>query len=196
MKSHNKMSAIVLAGGMSTRMKQQKALLPVSPGVTLIQKVAQNIDPYFDEIIISSNLKEEIGFLPYKVVKDEEKGQGPLMGILSGLKASENEVNFVIACDIPEIHLPFLKKMILHTKENDIVVPISDVDKYEPLFAFYKKSLIPKIEELLKKKIRKVIELFSICRTSYIPLSRNGWYYNLNTIENYEEYIRKNLTEK
>ncbi len=154
MKKQKNTSAIILAGGKGTRINGNKALLPVA-GITIIEKIVNDIEPYFGEILISAQSRKLFDFLPYRIVVDEELNIGPLMGILSGLRASKNAVNFVIACDIPEVNFDFLEKLNSYTDEYDIVVPVSGKNKFEPLFAFYNKNLIPKIEELLIQKQKK-----------------------------------------
>jgi molybdopterin-guanine dinucleotide biosynthesis protein A len=121
---------------------------------------------------------------------DKEPGQGPLRGILTGLQASAHPVTFVMACDIPEINAPFLQKMMTFTGQYDIVVPVTGEGKYEPLFAFYHRRLIPAIETLLEQGVRKVIELYPPHRVKSIPMEARDWYYNLNTIEDYRGYMK------
>ncbi len=188
MKKQKNTSAIILAGGKSARINGNKALLPVS-GITIIEKIINDIEPYFGEILISAQSRELFDFLPHRIVVDEKLNTGPLMGILSGLRASKNAVNFVIACDIPGVNFDFIEKLNSYTDEYDIVVPVSGKNKFEPLFAFYNKNLIPKIEELLIQKQNKISKLFLKCQTKYIPMENNGWYYNLNSIENYKIYL-------
>jgi molybdopterin-guanine dinucleotide biosynthesis protein A len=156
----------------------------------IIEKIIGEIEEYFDEIIISADSKKMFECYPHKVVIDEKTDQGPLMGILSGLRASKNTINFVIACDIPEINISFIEEMITYTNKYDIVVPISGENKFEPLFAFYKKRLIPFIEKLLCQNERKISNLFPMCQTKYIPIESNGWYHNLNTMEDYHDYVK------
>jgi molybdopterin-guanine dinucleotide biosynthesis protein A len=186
----NGMSAIILAGGKSSRMKMDKALLPVS-GTRLIEKVAENIGDYFDEIIISAQSTELYDFLPYRVVADKEPGHGPLMGILSGLEASSNDINFIIATDIPDIDTNFLAHLKTFAQDYEIVVPVTKDDLYEPLFAFYNKSLIPRIETLLANHIRQVFQLYPMATMKKVTMSENGWYFNLNTNEDYQTYREK-----
>ncbi|MCK5056130.1 MAG: molybdenum cofactor guanylyltransferase [Candidatus Aminicenantes bacterium] len=190
MNKHYNVGAIILAGGKATRMNGDKALLPVS-GVKLIEKVARNLEPYFGEILISARSKEMFDFLPYPVVGDERPGCGPLMGILSALRVSGNPINFVIACDIPEVNIDFLEKMTAFIDSYDIVVPTSGENKFEPLFAFYSKKLIPIIEDLLNQGIRKINRLYPKCRTKYVPFDNDGWYHNLNTMADYLDYLKK-----
>jgi len=184
------MTAIILAGGKSSRMKSNKALLPVS-GIKLIEKLTASLKAFFDEIIISTNSENDYSFLSYKQVIDEGPDQGPLMGILTGLKASNNLTNFVIACDIPEIDIFPLKIMSDQAKFFDLVVPISDNGRYEPLYAFYNKRLIPEIEHMLGKGIRKVTELYKKCQPKLFPMKTIKSYYNLNTKTDYFKYITK-----
>ena len=183
-------SAIVLAGGKSRRMKENKALLPIA-GLPLIQRLCLTLAEHFREIIVSVQCAEAYSFLPYPVVVDKEPDQGPMMGLLGGLAASSNPVNFVIACDIPEIDFDFVRRMADFTGDYEIVVPVSGVDKFEPLFAFYNKSVIPRIESLLQQQKRKIIELYSLAKVKTIPLDHAEWYYNLNSMDDYRRYLEK-----
>ena len=188
MKKEMKISAIILAGGKSSRMSGNKALLPVC-GTRLIEKIIRSLEPHFGEIIISAQEREPFEFLNKKIVVDEIPDYGPLMGILCGLRASATSANFVIACDIPEVNMAMVNEMIAQMEEYDIVVPLTGEKKYEPLFSIYKKTVIPWIETLLKQDQRKIIKLFPLCRTKFIPMEANGWFFNLNTMEDYYQYI-------
>ncbi len=170
--------------------KEEKAFLPVS-GTPLIEKITGQLEPLFNEILISVSNPAPFSHFPFRLVVDGCPNQGPLLGILGGLRESGAGGNFVMACDIPEIHKPFLREMAQRFTggDYDIVVPVTGKDKYEPLFAFYHRRIIPLIESLLDKGIRKIIELFFLCRVAYIPLENAPWYRNLNTGTDYREYV-------
>jgi len=187
------MSAILLAGGKSSRMKEEKCMLAVA-GIPLVKKIASQLETHFNEIIISTNTqgRDQLSFLPYPTAVDKRPHQGPMMGVLAGLELSNNPVNFVIACDIPEIDFTFVSQMAAYTQQYEIVVPVSGQNLYEPLFAFYNKSLIPRIKDLLENDIRKIIRLFDIAETKYIPFQHDGWYHNLNTKDDYHRFLEKN----
>jgi len=180
-------TAIVLAGGKSNRMGTDKALLPIR-GTTLIETIINQIKDLFSEIIISASEKGKYDFLNYRVITDERQGEGPLMAILSCLRASKNRINFVTACDTPDMNIDFLKKLLYEGKTFDIAVPKYKDGRYEALLAVYTKNIIPVIEEELQKKSRKISRIFSKCKMKYIEMDNETWYKNLNTMEDYSSY--------
>lgn len=181
-------SLIVLAGGDSRRMNQDKALLPVGEG-TLIEYVLEQIESHFIDTILSVSESDKFKFLNQKLVVDEKQGYGPLMGIKSALAVSQHEKNFVIACDIPVIHFKLLDKILLKGQKFDIVVPVSPSGQIEPLFAVYSKSILSQMERLIKDNIHSLLPLFKICKTGYVKLDTDSLLNNLNTKQDYENFL-------
>lgn len=179
---------IVLAGGTSRRMKQDKARLVVGTE-PLIQKILKQVEGYFDEVLLSVSKGRPFDFVSCPQVEDEVEGQGPLAGILSGLRAAAHDVCVVAACDIPDIDMAFIARMLEASEGCEIVVPSSAEGKFEPLLAVYKKSVIPKIERLLASSNRQVLALFDLCKTRVLKMGDSSWLRNLNTPEDYREYL-------
>jgi molybdopterin-guanine dinucleotide biosynthesis protein A len=188
------LAAIILAGGQSRRMRREKSLLPVN-GRLLIETVIAQIGPHFDEIIISTTAKDKFAFLNLPIIEDEISGQGPLMAILSALRVSAHAVNFILACDIPVIHIPFLQLILAQAPRYDIVVPRYRDGKFEPLFAVYNRCIIPVIEKQIKMGDRKISSLFPVCRTKFVAMDRQKWFRNLNTLKEYHDYLRQSKTK-
>lgn len=180
---------IVLVGGTSRRMKHDKARLLVD-NVPLIQKVLKQVEGFFDEVLLSVSKGQRLDFVSCPQVEDEVEGQGPLAGILSGLRAAVHDVCVVAACDIPDIDMAFVARMLKASKDCEIVVPSSAEGKFEPLLAVYKKSIIPKIESLLASSNRQVLALFDLCKTRVLKMDDSSWLRNLNTPEDYREYLQ------
>lgn len=181
-------TAIVLAGGKSTRMKgMDKSMLPVK-GIPMIAHIVRQLEPYFSEIIIGANDMARYSFLGHRIVPDLEEEGGPLMGIYSCLTASDCDLNFVTACDIPDISISFIRKMVELSEGTDIVMPVSGRDRYEPLHAIYRKSVIPEAEVLIREKRYKITELFLKVNARFIPFKGQDWYRNINYLEEYREY--------
>ncbi len=184
-------AAIILAGGQSRRMQREKSLLPVN-GCAMIEAIIAQIAPHFDSIIISAVERNKFAFLGLPTVEDEQPGRGPLLAILSALRFSPHAVNFFLACDIPAIHVPFMKKMLSLADGADIVVPCYRDGKFEPLFAIYNRRIIPVIERQVAGGDLKIARLYPDCRTQTVPMDGQKWFRNLNTIEEYDDYIRQN----
>ncbi|MGZ5495646.1 MAG: molybdenum cofactor guanylyltransferase [Candidatus Aminicenantales bacterium] len=191
-------TSIVLAGGTSRRMGKDKALLPID-GRPMIQSLIQSLVPISREIIVSLNDRERHQQLKQvlpggvRVVYDERPGQGPLMGIYAGLKASETDVNFVIACDIPEIDPGFITEMRSHTGDHDVVVSVDTEGRTNALLAMYRRSVIPLVKKQLDEGQRKIILFYPQCRVKYVPLHDGAWYKNINTMDDYETYHRDRI---
>jgi len=201
-----KATAIIMAGGTSSRMGVDKSMLLIK-GRAMIERISEQLRGAFDQILISANDVDKYSHLGFEVVPDKVQGQGPLMGIASALRASNNELNFVVACDIPSIDIRFVRRMLKEadgvdpvreskarekTKNKelsngvDIVVPTTDDEKYEPLFAVYSKSALIAINDVLLSGKRKISDVFGQCRVKYIEVGER--FVNLNTMAEYEEF--------
>jgi len=187
-------AAIVLAGGGSRRMGSDKGLLSVSDR-PLLQHICDQLRPNFRQLLVSARAPGSYAFLPDLVVPDREPGQGPLMGLTSGLAASDHDRNFVVACDIPRIDMTFVRGMLSAAAGRDCVVPRTADGFFEPLYAVYRKSALPVAEELLASGTRKISALFARCQTWFTDLPEGGKLVNLNTREDYEAFVTKDLPE-
>jgi len=189
-------SAIIMAGGSSSRMGRNKALLSMA-GKTMIRHIYDTLRPLFDEVIVSVSKKEHTSLIPEaNTVIDLKPGQGPLMGIYSSLKASSSRVNFIIACDIPTVNLPLLRRLLSCSWQYDIAVPSFKPGEYEPLFAVYTKRVAEAAKSLLDQDRRRICELFSICNTKVVEIANYLWYANLNTPSDYQNFISKEKDKK
>ena len=185
-----KATAIILAGGDSLRMDTDKSMLPIN-GRPAIEHICDQLSITFDETLISANEVDKYSFLGFDVIRDKVAGQGPLMGIASALEASANQLNFVVACDIPHIDLPYVRRMLAEAAGADLVIPTTGEGKYEPLFAVYRKSAQGAINDVLSSGKRKISDVFARCRVKHIELGDAEWYTNLNTLADYEKFQKQ-----
>ncbi len=185
-----KVTAIVLAGGDSLRMDADKSMLPIE-GEPMIERICEQLRGTFDEILISADEVDKYSFLGFDVIADKVPGQGPLMGIASALEASTNEFNFVVACDIPYVDLPYVRRMLVEAEEADLVIPTTGEGKHEPLFAVYRKSALGVMNEVLSSGGRKISDVFARCKVKHIELGDAEWFTNLNTLADYEGFQKQ-----
>lgn len=180
-------SCIILAGGKSTRMGEDKTKLKIN-GLTLLENSIKQLKPIFSEILISSNKGEELSYLNLPVITDSENDYGPLMGIYSCIKSSKSERNFVIACDIPKPDIRLLYKLLSVDQAYDVIIPRHDDSMIEPLFAVYSKKTLHLIEETLKSS-RQIRAFFDKVKVSY--LDTDSTFFNINTSEDYKTFLNK-----
>ena len=182
-------TAIIMAGGDSCRMGIDKSMLLIKDQ-PIIKHICDQLRGTFSQILISTDDVEKYAFLGFDCIPDKIPGQGPLMGIASALEASGNELNFVVACDIPHINIRLVRKMLAEAHAADMVIPTTGGEKYEPFFAVYRKSSLETINEVLSSGARKISDSFAQCKVRYIKLKTNQLT-NLNTMAEYEEFRGK-----
>jgi molybdenum cofactor guanylyltransferase len=178
-------TAVILAGGQSRRMGQDKSLLLLD-GQPMIQRLAERLRPLFGELLIGANDPAKYRFVGADVVPDREPGQGPLMGIASCLARARHELALVIGCDIPEVDVDLITEMLKAADGYDIVIPEWPDGKVEPLFAVYRKTVVAPAFALLAGGQRRIAELFAQVATRRVPMRQTAWYRNVNTIEEYQ----------
>lgn len=186
-----KATAIIMAGGDSIRMGRDKSILPIK-GQPMIKRIYDQLRPHFNQILISSNDISKYSFLGVEVIPDKVTGRGPLGGIASALAASANELNFVMASDIPQVDITLMRMLLRESRDFDVVVPRIGRSRYEPLFAVYKKTALTAIEDALLSGNYRIIDALSSCRVKYIDLSKTAAQQlsNLNTMNDYLEFVR------
>ena len=179
-------TGIILAGGKSTRMGADKALLEIKEE-TLLSRAVKLCRSVCNQVLISSNSKvHEIEGI--KRIPDEIKDCGPMGGIYSCLKHVKNEWSFVISVDAAFVTAEFVSFLVSRANNKyDAVVPVHGKGK-EPLIALYNKSALPFLKKNLKNGIYKMHHLLEIVNTNFVD--SNHWieknpklFHNINSSE-------------
>ncbi len=178
-------AAIILAGGKSTRMGQNKALVRVKKH-RMLEAIIRTLSGRFAEILVSAN-DNSYDDLNLRTVTDIFPGSGPLGGIHAGLKASGYNVNFVVACDMPFTDPGMAAYMVRQAEGYDAVVPRIG-EYYQPLFAVYTKNCLGAIETQLTNKMYKIISFYPLVKIRYMGLDEiskfgdpDRMFFNVNT---------------
>ena len=144
-------TGIVLAGGKSSRIGRDKAMLELG-GVRLIARSISIIEPLCDEIIISTN-DPGLACLGYHIVQDEHHGIGPVAGLHASLRYSNSEHHLVIPCDTPLVTIDVFERMfaIVSAAHPPACVAGTEDGFIEPLIGCYQRSALPLLEEQIQK---------------------------------------------
>jgi molybdopterin-guanine dinucleotide biosynthesis protein A len=147
-------SAVILAGGQSRRMGRDKAWLPLAGKSLLARQVelVRQLGPA--EVFIAGRADTDYRALGCRVLTDRFLGAGPLAGLERALEATTTPLLLVLAVDLPNLTVPFLRRLADGCAGEAGVVP-RHAGHLEPLVAFYPKVAWPVLVELLDEHISR-----------------------------------------
>jgi molybdopterin-guanine dinucleotide biosynthesis protein A len=183
----------IQAGGFSTRMGQDKALLPFG-GLPLIEFIANRGKTLTDDLLVTTNQVESFEFLDLPLYPDRLPQRGTLTGMHTALSAAQRPLVAVIGCDMPFFSPSLLayQAQKMNGSDIDAVVPRSR-DGLEPLHGVYRRDpCLKAIYIALEKNIHSLIGWFELLRIIEITEEQIRPYdpdsiafMNLNTLEEY-----------
>lgn len=148
-------------------MGRPKALLPFG-GEPLIVHNVRTLREYFPEVVVVAAPDQDLPALPATVVHDEVAYQGPVGGILYGLRAATHEFCFVTSCDAPFLNLSLVAYFLSLIENYDVIVPFWE-ERLQPLQAVYRRSVIPLLEDQLQRNELRPVFLYKKVRTYEVP---------------------------
>lgn len=180
---------IILAGGKSKRLGRNK-IIEVIGGMTLLNRVINVLSAFNGEIIIvtakDSSLADTFTYPKISIVRDLYPGKGMIGGIITGLAASKNFYNLVVASDMPFLNPALIRYMMNNAEGNDLVA-YKNLNELEPLHAIYSKNCLPILEEIMLKD-RRIFELLGQVKVRYLSSTEINKYdpkkisfFNVNT---------------
>jgi molybdopterin-guanine dinucleotide biosynthesis protein A len=146
------LTAIVLCGGRSTRMGEDKAALPFGDE-TMLARITRIVHGISDEVIIVGR-RDQHAINIHDAVED----QGPLAGIAAGLAASKTDLNIVVACDMPLINPAVLQRLVTLIGDHDACVAMVD-GHASALCGVYRSRVAKDAQALLDAGERRVMRL-------------------------------------
>lgn len=186
------LTGIILAGGQSSRMGQDKGLTKLN-GKPLIQYTIDTLKRIEIPIMIVANDSSYERF-GQRVVKDCHVNKGPVGGIHSGLHNTGTEANIILGCDAPFIPSTLIQYLISYQSNSVTIVQLKD--KLYPLIGYYNRSVLPYFENAIKHDQLKLTKLCSDLESTILDLSDHPefndpkFFENINTREELERYER------
>ena len=158
-------TGVILAGGQSSRMGSNKALLPIQGG-RIIEAIYRQFSELFPEVLLVTNNPEQYNFLPCRKVADIYPGLGALAGLHAGLHNAANPYIFAVACDMPWLNNTLIRRLAALHNAADVVIPRVE-NGLEPLHALYGKQCLQPMEEVLSAGRRRIVSFFPQVRVQY-----------------------------
>ncbi|MGO0122126.1 bifunctional molybdenum cofactor guanylyltransferase MobA/molybdopterin-guanine dinucleotide biosynthesis adaptor protein MobB [Desulfothermobacter acidiphilus] len=158
-------TGVVLAGGKSSRMRKNKALLEWE-GEPMVARVVRVLREVFPEVIIVGDPELYQGWAD-RVVSDVFLGAGPLAGIHAGLLYASREAIFVSACDLPFIDARLARGIVEYLQGFDAAIPCVG-GRLEPLYAAYRRSCLELATRYLRSGRRRVVSFIGEVKVRYL----------------------------
>lgn len=203
-------SGILLAGGQSSRMGVDKALLDRN-GKPLLWHIALEMAELCGPLVIAvgeddreERYRAALGELAARVtfVSDVYPSSGPLAGLHAALSILPEGYAFVLACDMPILSKKLLRRMIAQTKtvwsesetgagsdQPDVIIAPN-----QPFHALYHTRIAGRLEQLLQDGEYRVMKMLAHMRVEAVPIEADEEraFQNLNTPEAYNRFLHGN----
>lgn len=182
-------SIVIQAGGRSSRMGRDKALVPLA-GKPLIAHVIERVGGLSDDLLITTNRPDDYAFLGLPMASDAEPGAGALPGLQTALTAARGELVLLVACDMPFLDRDLLAYQLSLAPGADVVVA-RWADRLQPMHAVYRRDVCATaVANALAADQRRMISWFSGVRVHEVTpdvvarFSPDGrTFFNVNTPE-------------
>jgi len=182
-----KIPCVILCGGRSSRMGEDKSLLPFLDSNSLTQYQYDKLKTFFDEIYLSSKV-DKFDFLSNKekyLILDKGEVFSPIVALQTIFSNFKSSKVFIITVDTPLISIETIEKLINESLNNDICV--AQTQRIHNLCGVFSTDLNNFVNEMLNDDIHKVGYLLKNNITKYIKFDNDDEFINLN---NKDEYNR------
>ena len=183
-------SGVLLAGGKSSRMGTNKALLRFASGETVIERIVSRLRPLCSEVLLITNTPAEYAFLGLPMHADAYPGASSLGGIATGLVHAARERAVVLSCDLPLVNPHLLAHLLALPFDYDLLMPFI-AGRQQPLHAIYARTCLPAIQAQIAAGDLKIIRLMDTLNARIVTDADldPAWlpsFRNMNTPEDWE----------
>jgi molybdopterin-guanine dinucleotide biosynthesis protein A len=160
------MTGIILSGGKSLRMGENKAFVQFE-GIPIIERIHNLFRELFQEIIIVTNQKELFSGFDSRIISDLIPDRGVLGGLYTGIFFSTFTYSFCVACDMPLIRRTVVQYLIENAAGYDVIVPRTS-DGLQPLHAIYSKNCLDPMKKIMEKGNYKILDFYDMVKVKII----------------------------
>ena len=161
-------SLALLAGGLSTRMGEDKAFAPFN-GKTLLEWMRDRLAPLFPHVFVVAREPERFHELGLPVVNDALPDIGSAVGVYSAVLASPTERVICVACDMPYVTPRFLRRLAEGSEGFDVFVPRHG-EYMQPLCAVYGKGTLDAYRAFIASGGRRIFDIYPDLHTGYLEM--------------------------
>lgn len=195
MKPRFPLTAIILAGGKSSRMGQDKALLSFS-GQTFLEHLVQFLAPLFQTTLVIVGDRTKLGGLrlgPARAYEDLMKDRGPLAGIYTGLLYSTSKTSCVFTCDMPFVDESMIRRLVYAWEDGFealcLETPSGQCQPFPGIYSSTARSLMGRFLRRGEGSMKRFFEAANV-KTLFLGEERVQALTNMNTMEDYRAVLK------
>lgn len=184
-----KIPCVILSGGKSRRMGEDKSLLPFCNSNSLIQYQYERLEDRFEDIYISSKV-DKFDFLKKKekyLILDQSEIFSPIVALQTIFKTIKSSKVFIITVDTPFVSIGSINKLINNSYNSDICV--AQTVKIHNLCGLFSTNLVEFINKMLIMDIHKVNYLLENNNTKRVEFTDDNEFINLNNKDEYQRSL-------
>ena len=181
----NNSPLIIMAGGKSSRMKRDKALLPFEGYNSLAEYQYKRFQPFFKKVYLSA--KNNKFDFPMELIEDCYSDSSPLVALISIFDTlKEVDEVFILSVDSPFVEIEIFKKLLDEAEKSSDIVVAHSPNGVEPLCAIYRRSMLDIAKDMIGRNSHKLQILLEQVNTQKVCFNNKKSFMNLNYPSDYE----------
>ncbi len=180
--NQNSISALILSGGQSSRMGEEKRLINYH-GKPQEQHLFDLLSNYFSAVYVSINQNQTTD-LPY--IQDLDLPiKSPMIGIVSAFNHNPDVAWLVVACDMPFVDEKTIEFLLNHRNSEKFATAFENLEEHfpEPLLTIYEPKIFPKLQEAINQGKKSPMKVLQNLDVELLQEFDSQWVMNINTIE-------------
>lgn len=186
--SHSRfnLSCVIFAGGKSSRMGQDKSLLPFGGYATLAEYQYRRLSKLFERVYLSA--KEKKFDFEAEIIEDSpaEEVFAPTAGFDAVFRKLQDERLFVLSVDTPFVGEEEIAAIIENDMADLDAVIAKTASGSHPMCGIYHRTLLPSFERMLKEENHRLGRLLKVSRTAFVTFENEERFANLNHPHEFE----------
>jgi len=184
----DKLTAIILAGGKSSRMGEDKALILIQ-GVPLLQRIYNIAESCAATVyVVTPRVERYQNILPpnCQFIREAPLSNGPLVGFAQGLAQVQTEWVLLLACDLPNLRVEVLQEWankLDDVSPEAIAALAHHIKGWEPLCGFYRRNCLADLNNYIEQGGRSFQSWLNQHSVQLLPVIEPGMLFNCNTPE-------------
>ena len=182
-------TAVLFAGGKSSRMGRDKSLLPFGTYDTLCEYQFQRLQKLFGKVYVSTK-EQKFGF-EAPLILDRYPESSPLIGLLSVFETISEDACFILSIDAPFVDKAVIAKLYEESEGHayDAIIAQSPRGR-QPLCGIYKRSIIPYAKALIAEENHRLNALLEAVNSHFVKFENEEGFENLNHPHEYEAALK------